>query len=144
MGQINIGRVVTGGLLAGLVINVGESILNLAIIAEDAAAAMEALGLPPIGGSAAMVFVVFGFLIGIATVWLYAAVRPRFGPGPKTALLVGVVVWALVWLWPSVGDGMINLAPPRLLMTAVVWQLVEMALAALLGASIYKETTAQG
>ncbi len=140
MGKINAGRVLVGGLFAGLIINVSESILNLGVIANESAAAMEALGLPPVGGAAVMVFVVFGFLIGIATVWLYAAIRPRFGPGPKTAIIAGVIVWALAYLWPAVGDGMINLAPARLYVTAVVWQAVEMIVAALVGGAVYKET----
>lgn len=139
MGKINVGRVIAGGLVAGLLINVSQSILNLGIIADESAAAIEALGLPPIGGAAVMVFVVFGFLIGIVTVWLYAAIRPRFGPGPKTAVIAGVIVWALAYVWPAIGDGMINLAPARLYVTAVVWQLVEMIVAALLGGAVYRE-----
>ena len=25
--------------------------------------------------------------------WLYAAIRPRYGPGPKTAALAGLALW---------------------------------------------------
>ena len=34
--------------------------------------------------------------IGIALAWLYAAVRPRLGPGPMTALLIGLVVFLIL------------------------------------------------
>ena len=30
--------------------------------------------------------VIVDFILGILTVWVYAAIRPRFGPGPRTAL----------------------------------------------------------
>ena len=35
MGKINMTRVILGGLLAGLVINIGEFILNDTILGED-------------------------------------------------------------------------------------------------------------
>lgn len=139
MGKINAGRVVTGGLVAGLIINVGEAVLNLGVIAEQSTAAMEALGLPAVSGAAAMVFVVFGFLLGIALIWLYAAIRPRFGPGPRTALVAAVTLWALAFLWPAVVQGTLDLAPAGLLIISATWQLVETVIAALVGAAVYQE-----
>ena len=32
-------------------------------------------------------FTVWGFLVGIFAVWLYAAIRPRYGAGAKTLSL---------------------------------------------------------
>jgi hypothetical protein len=48
------------------------------------AQALQARNLPPVGGGAIAYFVVMCFLLGILMVWLYAAVRPRLGPDPKT------------------------------------------------------------
>ncbi|HSE60477.1 MAG TPA: hypothetical protein VLA99_17380 [Nitrospiraceae bacterium] len=31
----------------------------------------------------------------LSALWLYAAIRPRFGAGPKTALYAGLGVWVL-------------------------------------------------
>ena len=31
--------------------------------------------------------------MGLLLVWLYAAIRPRFGPGPRTATYAALVVW---------------------------------------------------
>src|SRR5258705_363148 len=36
-------------------------------------------------------WVVLMLVMGFALVWLYAAVRPRLGPGPRTAITVGIV-----------------------------------------------------
>src|SRR5262245_6567173 len=77
LGKINLSRVILGGLVAGLVINIGEFILNTYVIGEQSAAAMARLGLPAIGPQQIVWFVVFGFLYGIWLVWLYAAIRPR-------------------------------------------------------------------
>src|SRR2546426_6125035 len=40
-----------------------------------------------------------GFVQGIATVCLYAAIRPRFGAGPSTAAIAALSVWFLTsWM----------------------------------------------
>jgi hypothetical protein len=38
----------------------------------------------------------WGFVVGIAAIWLYAAIRPRYGPGAATALRAGFAVWLFV------------------------------------------------
>jgi hypothetical protein len=69
MSNINWGRVILGGLLAGMVINVVEFFLNGVYLAKDWEAAIVALGRPPIAASQIAVFfvwsfVLWGFLIG--------------------------------------------------------------------------------
>ena len=46
--------------------------------------------------SAAAPWIVIDFLFGILIVWTYAAMRPRFGPGPKTALIAGITLYLAV------------------------------------------------
>ncbi len=139
MGRINTGRVILGGLVAGLVINIGETILNIPIIGAESDAALQAFGLEPVGGGAIAVFVAMGFLLGLSAVWLYAAMRPRLGPGPKTAVIAGLLLWALGVLFPSIAYGMLGLFPVRLLVIATVWDLFEMPIASVAGAWLYKE-----
>ncbi len=139
MGQINTGRVILGGLVAGLVINIGETILNLPIIGAESEAALQAFGLEPAGGGAIAVFVAMGFVLGLVAVWLYAAMRPRFGSGPKTAVIAGLVLWALGVLFPSIVYGVLGLFPVRLLAIVNVWDLFEMPIASVAGAWLYKE-----
>jgi hypothetical protein len=85
MGKINWPRVILGGAVAGLIINLFEFILNGVILAEDMNAAISALG-RHLGGPELLMFNTWAFLVGIFMVWLYAAIRPRYGAGPKTAL----------------------------------------------------------
>src|SRR5438309_1826934 len=89
MGRINWSRVILGGLLAGLVLNVVDYIYYGVVMKQDMAAAMQALGKQPIPDSIIWVFVVWDFVMGIGLVWLYAAIRPRFGAGVKTAGIAG-------------------------------------------------------
>lgn len=139
MGKINMGRVILGGLLAGLVMNIGEFVLNEPILGRDWATAMESLNRSAMGSGAIAIFTVMGFLLGIAAVYLYAAIRPRLGSGPKTAVCAGLLVWFFVYLYPSVGAIGMDLFPTRLLVIGTVWGLFEIPIATVLGAWLYKE-----
>jgi hypothetical protein len=139
MSAINMNRVIVGGLAAGLVINVSEYILNEPVLGEEMAASLTRMNLPPIGGSAIAVFVLMGFATGIALVWLYAAIRPRFGAGPMTAVTAGVIVWALAYLYPSIGMGVIGFFETGTIAFATIWGLVELIVAGLVGGKLYTE-----
>ena len=69
MRSINMGRVVVGGLVAGLLINVSEFVLNAVVLVNDMKAAMAALNRPPIDNSMIVWFVLLAFGIGIMAVW---------------------------------------------------------------------------
>src|SRR2546423_14006753 len=96
MAHTNRVRVVLGGLLAGVVINVVEFVTNGVVLKADWGQAMQALGKPAVpSGSAIAVYNVWGFLVGIAAVWIYAAIRPRYGAGAGTAARAGIAAWGL-------------------------------------------------
>ena len=140
MGKINWTGVLTGGLLAGLVINVGEFTLNTFVIGESFAARMNELGLAmPDSGSAMVVWVILSFVLGIASVWLYAAIRPRYGPGIKTAIYAGAAVWFFSGLLNGVGMVNAGLFSAGLMAAGIIWGLVELCIATALGAWVYKE-----
>lgn len=91
---------------------------------------------------ALVVFVIWGFLAGISAIWLYAAARPRFGPGAKTAALTGFAFWIFAYALPTLGNWALGLFPKRLLLFGVIVGLVEVILASVAGAWLYKEESA--
>ena len=139
MNGINIARVVLGGLLAGVIIDIGEVVLNAWLLAARMEAAMTRLNLPPVSGGAIAGFLIMGFALGIATVWLYAAIRPRFGPGVRAALCAGATVWFLAYVYPSIGFELMGLFPTRIIAIGMVWGLGELLVAAVAGAWLYQE-----
>jgi hypothetical protein len=139
MGKINMGRVIVGGLFAGLVINIGEFVLNGVILAKDWKDAMNSLSKPPISNRAMAVFLALGFLIGITAVWIYAAARPRLGAGVKSAMCIGLIVWVLTSFYVVVGQLPTGIFPTKLLIIPLVWELVQMPVATVAGAWLYKE-----
>jgi hypothetical protein len=144
MNRINYGRVLAGGLLAGLVLAIGEFLLNELVIAERWLEALETLGVEPPTLWIMIVYVVMVFVLGIAIVWLYAAIRPRFGPGPSTASLTGLIVWFLIWLWSFGGAAIWGFFQGDLVLIIVLWGLVEVVLAALAGGWLYQEAAEAG
>ena len=139
MGKINWTRVLTGGLLAGLVINIVEAV-SARMYVEEMKMSLEAHGLSMSESPLVMVFyVIYGFVWGIAAIWFYAAIRPRFGAGPKTAALSGVAFWIIGYLLPIIGWSTIGLYSAWMLTYWSVIGLGEMIVATLLGAWIYKE-----
>jgi pimeloyl-ACP methyl ester carboxylesterase len=140
MGRINMGRVLLGGLLAGLIINISEYILNAVVFADEMNAAMAALNKPPIANSMIVWFVVLGFGIGFMTVWLYAAIRPRFGAGPSTALCAALTIWGLAYLYPNIFIVIMDLFPAKLMVIGTVWGLVEVIVAGVAGSWVYTES----
>jgi hypothetical protein len=138
MGKINFGRVILGGLLAGLIINIGEFVLNTYVIGEQSAAIMERLGLDAISNTQIAWFVLISFVLAIVMVFLYAAIRPRFGAGTGTAILAGVTIWFVMML-SAVADAIIGLVPLSLILVAGIWGIVEFAIAAVAGAWVYRE-----
>ncbi len=138
MGRINKGRVLLGGLLAGLVITIIEFVVHGAILGDQWREALADLNLQPWSGGEIVVWAVKLFLVGIFIVWLYAAIRPRCGAGPKTAICAGLAVWFVGALlgW---GGAVYTIFPCDLVGATVGLCLVEAVLAALLGGWVYKE-----
>lgn len=140
MGRINLGRVVLGGLLAGVVLSVFEFVLNEPILGDQWVAAMESLNrVAPAGAGTMIGYVVWNFLLGIALVWFYAAVRPRFGPGPKTAVITGLAIWFVIWFLGFGGTLLSGMFPTNLVVIVLIWEFFEVPIATLAGAWLYQE-----
>lgn len=139
MGKINMGKVIVGGLVAGVVLNVFDYVLHGVVLADDWAAAMTALGKTPNMDAAIPYYVTFDFITGILLVWVYAAIRPRFGAGVMTAVIAGVAGWALVCLVPTLYMWPGGLFPMNLLVMPAVVSLVSQPVATVAGAWLYKE-----
>jgi hypothetical protein len=132
-------RIILGGLVAGLVLNVGEFAIE-PLLGQHMETFFSRLGLPAPGESAMLAIAGGAFLLGIITVWLYAAIRPRYGPGAQTAICAGITVWLLSCLLPNVAlyaFGVIGGA--TLFWIWTLWPLAESVIAALIGARIYRE-----
>lgn len=130
-------RVLWCGLLAGAVWTVLSSIATV-VAGRGFAAAVPGNRLAAPGASLVSLLLLVNLAEGVWAMWLYAAVRPRYGAGPWTAGVVGVAWWVLSSLidvtWASFG-----FVPPMTLVGPVAASLPATVLATIAGAWLYKE-----
>ena len=139
---INASKVVVGGLAAGVVANIIGYVLFGMLLGPrfeaELTAAAPALAGRGMTGSAIATQVIFSFIIGLLLVWLYAAMRPRFGPGPKTAVYAALVVWLCGFLF-HIDFLLLGLMSTTMYAVASVAALIQVLASALVGAMLYKE-----
>lgn len=139
MGKINLGRVIIGGIVAGIIIDIFEFVLNGIVLAGRWNAVMASINRPPIGMNAIAVFNILGLVLGIAAVWTYAAIRPRLGEGPGTALIAALLIWVVSYVMGDVGPALIGIYPLSLTIALISVGLVEIVVATVVGAWLYRE-----
>lgn len=138
MGRINVKSVIVGGLVAGLVLNVIDYLVYGMWLAPDLNAALQSAGKKS-ADSLIPLFVLLDFIYGIVLVYIYAAIRPRFGAGPGTAVHAGLIVWMIAALLHAVGEAPFGLLPMWLYTIGTLVGLVEFPLATVAGAKFYRE-----
>jgi hypothetical protein len=142
MAKINTGRVVVGGLVAGVIIFLAEGITNGAILGQQWKEWGQRMGSAlsaPAPGTAMGFWALISFVLGIIGVWIYAAVRPRFGAGPATAIKVGFLVWMIYWVLVALEQTALGTVPPHLLVVGSIGGLIGVICGLLAGAALYKE-----
>ena len=139
--NINVGRVLLGGLVAGVVGNALDFVNNTYLLASDMAINAQRLNLDPAlmaSTGVAVSWIVADFLFGFLLVFAYAAMRPRFGPGPKTAIVSSVTLYLAVTvvLYGFMRTGFFT---ELLFLKASLYALVISIISGLAGAAVYKE-----
>lgn len=139
---INTRKVIVGGLTAGVVLFALDFLVNALLLAEQNEAALTALN-PALAEnveSAGLMafFVAFDLALGIILVWTYAAIRPRFGAGPRTAFMAGGLIWLLFTLMYT-GQTAMGMWDWGYFFTGTAIYLMVILLAAYVGARLYQE-----
>jgi hypothetical protein len=143
MGKMNVPKIIIGGVVAGILCFIGDGIVHGVLLQERWAQIMAALGRKTTEEPSHMVYyAAYDLAKALLGVWLYAAIRPRFGPGPRTAVIAAVVTWALV-----IPIALLGLIPSAFFgrRFALLWSiegLVVMLIAIVIGAWFYREDSA--
>ena len=138
MGKINWGRVVLCGFLTGVVWGVLFAIA-LPLVGRDFLAALPGgHHIPGTSAGLRAIVMITPLALGISTMWLYAAIRPRYGPGPKTAAVAGFALW-FIGSWADAFWAALGAVPLGVLVGPVAANLPIAVVAAVAGAWLYKE-----
>src|SRR4051794_1330985 len=93
--NIHLKRLVTSGLLAGIFVDLITGFANSSVLKDELQAWASGMGdqiHPPSQQMQICLWLLMGLIDGFVGVWIYAAMRPSYGAGPKTALLAGSFV----------------------------------------------------
>ncbi len=139
---INTSKVLVGGIAAGVVMNIIDFISYKFILGARMMAESEAfkpgMSQAMMSSSAMVSNIVMDLVLGILLVWTYAAIRPRFGPGMKTATYVAVLFWILAGIFLS-GYLHMGMMSSGLWWTFAFIGLVNFWVSAWVGARLYSE-----
>ena len=141
MASINTGKVIAGGLVAGIVANAIDFVTNMYVLAPDYVDLAKAHNFDAAGFNSpavAMTWVAVDFVFGFLLVWTYAAMRPRFGPGVMTAILAALPLF----LAPTAvifGFTMMGMFTMAMFVKGTVGAIVSTFAAAIAGAAVYSE-----
>ncbi len=144
MTRINAHRVILGGIVAGLICFFGDGIVHGMLLRDRWAAIMTALGRGggDVGRQHPGFFAAYDLLKGVLAIWLYAAMRPRFGAGPTTALLAAITIWLLVIPIPIIGLLPMEFFTPGFAVLWSLYGLLPIIIGTLAGAWLYRESAA--
>ena len=141
MAGINMARVFGGGIVAGLVMNVIDAVVNGALLGARWAEETKRLGIemtPTLESQSLTGWIVYDFVGGILILWLYAAIRPRYGAGAKTAVISGLAFWFITHM--AFAAWVFNrLYSLGIVGASTLGGLVSALLGALAGCALYKE-----
>ena len=136
MSKINWSRVLGCGLLAGIVWIVLGAVVTALFGRGFAALPNNSLGRPT--PAFIIVNAILDLLEGVSILWLYAAIRPRYSPGARTAIIAAFAWWCIVSLgdvtWCSFG-----FFPASTVIPLMIGTLPALVLATLIGAWLYRE-----
>jgi len=142
MGKINLGRVIVGGIVAGIVADILGFLVDGVWLAPQWADGMKALGRSEFTVNQMVGFNLLGIATGIFALWVYAAIRPRYGAGPRTAVYAGLAAWVASALFPNVAFmGITGFFPLNLTLLTTLGGIVEWVVGALAGAALYQEAS---
>lgn len=141
---INTSKVVAGGLVAGVVLAIVDAVTSMYVLKDrmiaEANAFKAGLGDQMMTGNGWIAYIVIDIIVGVALVWTYAAIRPRFGPGMRTASYAALLIWILGCIF-QYGYLQMGMMSTGLFGTyAVIW-LVALLAAAWAGGKVYTEDT---
>jgi hypothetical protein len=139
MRGINLNRLLLGGVVVGVLLWFLEAAASM-IYLDEMRMALQAHSLVLQMKSSTWLASLAGFLLfGLTLIFIYVAMRPRFGPGPKTAIIAAVALWLGGYVTSLIGYDQIALYPRSLLYLWGIVGLVQMIIGSIVGAWIYRE-----
>ncbi len=137
---MNIGKLILGGFVAAIIYFIGDGVVHGALLKQQWASILGAINVDAEKAlKTPAIFGLYDLIKGFAAVWIYAAIRPRFGAGAGTAVIAGLIAWLVAVPLPLIGLIPMKFFPPSFVALWSAYAIVPMILGALVGAWLYRE-----
>lgn len=146
MGQINAGRMILGAIVAAAILFVIEGFINGAILGtewDDWVKALGPLDHAPSFAAGMAIWAVVSLLHGLVGLWIYVGIRPRYGAGPGTAALAGLLLWIPGFLTHALSQFALGDIPYHIIVVGCLGGLAAVLVATVAGAALYREDAAE-
>lgn len=137
MASIKRRGLVIGGAAAGGVLAVSGMALALLVDIPGLATGLVEGHVPGL-----VLPMVLRVVIGFVVVFVYVGFRPRFGAGHRASLAAAAAVWAPTSAVVVMLAALFPILPPLTVALVVVWSLIDLSVASLTGASLYRRHAA--
>ena len=125
------------GSLIGIVIVVGECVLNGVILADQLqASSLPATSEPKNQAALAIFFLLKMYLYGFIIIWFYQSICPKYGEGLKSSLVAGVFFAFLIWVWVMSSMYAAGYVTWEVTLTTMLWGMIEVPVATVLGTTL--------
>lgn len=138
MASIKRRGVVTGGLVAGLVLMLTGAAVGRFVLLPELSGGFPEGHVPDTVTPLAL-----RFLVGFVLVWVYVGFRPRFGAGSRAVLGAVAVVWAIGSATVVSAVALLGVLAPLTTALVVVAMLIELLAAGFAGAAVYRRHAAR-
>jgi hypothetical protein len=143
---MNYQRIVIGGLVAGVICFIGDGVVHGVLLQARWMEIANTLRITVTEAErrASMPwYVLYDLVKGLAAVLVYALMRPRLGPGPRTAVIAGLVTWALCIPIPLAGMLPMHFFGRKFALLWSVYGAFPIVIAMVVGAALYKESSSR-
>lgn len=143
MGRVNYGRLITGAILAGVFYFIADGTIHGALLGQyHMAAVTRVTPNPTADNSAYIYFALFDLGKGLVAMLFYVAARVLCGPGPKTAIVAGLIAWFATEVVTSIQWMPFPFYEKSFFVKVMALEIVPMVIGAVIGAWIYKDAAA--
>lgn len=141
MPRLNWPRLIIGGIIASIICFLTDGFFHERVVAADWNAVYTNLGAiePRHSATALVYFAWFELGRGFGAISLYYLMRPCCEPGPKTAVLAGIVMWLAFSVTGPAQFIPLGFFSHTLWIKVAAFQLVTSILATIAGAALYKD-----
>jgi len=140
MSKSNYGGLVASGLVAAVAFVIAEFVLEgvVGLFGFNEAALFREMypGIQFEGVAFQIANVLQLIVLMVFALWLYTALTPRFGAGPTCALVVSFAIWFMFLVFATT-FARLGILSVNIAVTSLAFNLVELPLAVLAGASVY-------